>query len=469
MRVVFGNYEPDKPPFQSEGLQVASNAYKSAIGWRPIGQFTPLANALAAKPLGAGTFTSPAAVTSIIAGTTDKLYRNSATTWTQIGTGYSVGSGRWRFAQFGGLAIATNGTDPMQKINLDTFAVAALGGTPPTARMLTVVKDFLVGGVIGGVVNMVQWSAINNAEGWTVGLEQCDYQIIPSGGEVTGLLGGEFGIILQRGRVSRMTYVGDNLVFQFDEISNNIGCVSPHSVIQAGQYGFWLSDSGFVMWDGATIKPIGQEKIDRSFASDYSNSDWQAMSTAVDMRNNLVAWAMNDRILVYNWALDCWSIINQPSAIIFSGFSRTWTLEEIGLVYPVLETVPLSFDDPYWKGGNPLFYVFNSSYALGTLSGPTMQADFTTGDLEIAQGRRTRIGRVRPLGDATSGVTISIASRPRLGDAMTTNAYTGLTASGDVPVRESGRYMRFTQSIAAGAEWTYATGLDLVPHGGGRR
>jgi hypothetical protein len=133
--------------------------------------------------------------------------------------------------------------------------------------MLTVVKDFLVGGVIGGVVNMVQWSAINNAEGWTVGLEQCDYQIIPSGGEVTGLLGGEFGIILQRGRVSRMTYVGDNLVFQFDEISNNVGCVSPHSVIQAGQFGFWLSDSGFVMWDGATIKPIGQEKIDRSFAS----------------------------------------------------------------------------------------------------------------------------------------------------------------------------------------------------------
>jgi hypothetical protein len=470
MRLLFGNYEPDKPPFLSDGLQTASNVYKSAIGWRPVGQFTPLTTALASKPLGAGTFTSPAGVTTIISGTSDKLYRGSATGWTQIGTGYATGAtGRWRFAQFGGLAIATNGVDPMVKIDLDTYAVANLGGSPPKAKMLTVVKDFLVGGVIDGVVNMVQWSGINNAEAWTVGVEQCDYQIIPSGGEVTGLLGGEFGVILQRGRVSRMTYVGDNLVFQFDEISNNVGCVSPHSVIQAGQLGFWLSDSGFMMWDGATIKPIGQERVDRTFAVDYTNSDWTEMSTSVDLRNSLVAWAMADKILVYNWVLDSWSVINQASSIIFSGFSRTWTLEEIGTIYPSLETVPLSLDDPYWKGGNPLFYVFDTTFKLGTLSGSTMAGTITTGDVELVPGRDARLSMARLLSDATSGVTISIGSRARLGDALAENDYSGLTSSGDVPVRESGRYMRFTQTIAAGTDWTYSQGLDLVPHRGARR
>jgi hypothetical protein len=470
MRLMFGNYEPDKPPFLSKGLQTASNVYKSAIGWRPVGQFTPLKVELVSKPLGAGTFTSPAGVTAIIAGTQTKLHRSTGVGWTEIGTGYSTGiSGRWRFAQFGGLAIATNGVDPMVKIDLDTYAVANLGGTPPTAKMLTVVKDFLVGGVIDGTVNMVQWSGINNAEAWTIGVDQCDYQIIPSGGEVTGLLGGEFGVILQRGRVSRMTYVGDNLVFQFDEISNNVGCVSPHSVIQAGQMGFWLSDSGFMMWDGATIKPIGQERIDRTFASDYTNADWAQMSTSVDLRNSLVAWAMADKILVYNWVLDSWSVINLASAIIFSGFSRTWTLEEIGEVYPSLDTVPLSLDDPYWKGGNPLFYVFNTSYQLGTLSGSPMQATIGLGDVELAAGRSSRLSMVRLLSDATSGVTISIGSRARLGDTLTENGYSGLTGSGDIPVRESGRYMRFTQTIAAGTDWTFSQGLDAVPHQGARR
>jgi hypothetical protein len=266
-----------------------------------------------------------------------------------------------------------------------------------------------------------------------------------------------------------MTYVGDNLVFQFDEISNNVGCVSPHSVIQAGQMGFWLSDSGFMMWDGATIKPIGQERIDRTFASDYTNADWAQMSTSVDLRNSLVAWAMADKILVYNWVLDSWSVINLASAIIFSGFSRTWTLEEIGEVYPSLDTVPLSLDDPYWKGGNPLFYVFNTSYQLGTLSGSPMQATIGLGDVELAAGRASRLSMVRLLSDATSGVTISIGSRARLGDTLTENNYSGLTSSGDVPVRESGRYMRFTQTIAAGTDWTFSQGLDAVPHQGARR
>jgi hypothetical protein len=469
MRLLFGAYEPDKAPFLTDGLRTATNVYRSPLGYRPVGQFSALTTALPSAPLGAGTFTSSTGTTSIIAGTATNLYRNVSSGWTSLAGGYATGTGRWRFAQFGGIAIATNGVDAMQKVDLATFSVAALGGTPPTTRMLTVVKDFLVGGVIDNVTNKIQWSAINDAEGWTVGTEQCDYQIIPSGGEVTGLLGGEFGIVLQRGRVSRMTYVGDNLVFQFDEISNNVGCVSHHSVIQAGMLGFWLSDSGFMMWDGASIKPIGQERIDRYFASLYSNSDWAHMSTAVDNRNSLVAWATPSRIFVYNWVLDAWSVLEQQSSIIFSGFSRSTTLEEVGAIYPVLENIPASLDDASWKGGNPLFYVFGTQYDLGTLSGTPQQATIETGDIEVTPGRECRLAMVRPLTDATSGVTVQIASRARLGDAEVNNSYSSLTSSGDIPVRESGRYMRFTQTIAQGTDWDYTEGLDLTPKKGARR
>jgi hypothetical protein len=470
MRLLYGPFEPDKSPFMHEGLVVASNVYPATAGYRPVGQFAIQSSALTATPLGAGTFVSPTGATAIIAGTATKLYHFSAPmSWTQIATGFTMGAaGRWRFAQFGGVAIATNGVDNMQKIDLSTFSVAPLGGSPPKLNMLTVVKDFLVGGIVDGVVNMVEWSGLNNAEQWTVGLNQCDYQIIPSGGAVTGLIGGEFGLILQRGRVSRMTYVGDNLVFQFDEISNNIGCVSPHSVIQAGQLGFWLADNGFMMWDGATIKPIGQERVDRTFAGSYTNADWDAMSTAVDLRNSLVAWAMKDRIFVYNWILDRWSIIDQAVSIVFSGFSRTLTLEEVGGLYPNLDAMVLSLDSETFKGGNPLFYAFDSSFRLGTFGGAPMAATLQTGDIEVQPGRDARVSMLRPIGDATN-LTMTITSKARLGDSGISNSYALLESSGDMPVRDSGRTMRFTQTTAAGAPWSYVQGVDIVAVKGAKR
>lgn len=471
MRLLFGQYEPDKPSFLSKGLQTASNVYPGPLGYRPVGQYVAGTPAIPAKPLGASSFVSPAGLTAIIAGTGTTLYRNTISGWSEISTGYGLlDDDRWRFAQFGGLAIATNGVDPIVKIDLETYVASNLGGSPPTLKMLTVVKDFLVGGVVDGVVNMVQWSAINNAEGWSIGLEQCDYQIIPSGGEVTGLLGGEFGLILQRGRVSRMTYVGDNLVFQFDEISNNVGCVSPHSVVQAGQLGFWRSDNGFMMWDGATIKPIGHERVDRTFGASYGRADWAKMSAAVDVVNNLVTWAMPDRMFIYNWLLDRWSIIVQPSSIVFGGYTQSTSLEEVGTLYPVLETVPVSLDDERWKGGQPQFFVFDDTYTLGTFSGTPMQASVATGDVEFMPGREARVSFIRPLGDATENIEFVVISRQRLGNtSFATNSYSNVSDSGDIAVRESGRYMKIVQTIAAGTDWSYVQGIDLVPHGGRKR
>jgi hypothetical protein len=438
MRVMFGLYEPDKPPFLASGLQVAGNVYRAAIGYRPVGQFAVVSDALAAEPVGAATFVND--TTTVVAGTTTALYRLNGTAWTSLHTGYTAGT-RWSFAQFGSLAIATNGQANIQKIDLSTFATADLGGTPPNAELLTVVKDFLLAGVIGGVRNKVQWSGINDAESWEIGVNQCDYQILPTGGDVTGLLGGEVGIILQRNRVSRMTYVGDNLVFQFDEISNSIGCVSPNSVIQVGQMGFWLSDAGFMQWDGATISPIGQEVIDRTFANSYSASGWSSMSTAVDAKNNLVAWGMGDRIFIYNWTLRSWSVIDKACPFIFAGFS---------------------------SAVDPLFYAFNADNELGTFSGGPMEATLGMGDLELAPGREARLMTIRPLTDALDGVSLTFLTKGRQGDDVTESYYETLEDNGEMAVRESGRYIRITQTILADTNWTYAEGLDIILAKGAR-
>jgi hypothetical protein len=303
--------------------------YPLEDGYRPVGQFTKLSDAIAATPKGGATFTSPAGLSTIIAGTATNLYKAFSGAWTSIGSGYSLlEEGRWRFAQFGGLAIATNGTDPMVKIDLTTDTVASLGGTPPKFETLAVVKDFLVGGVRNSQIMHLGWSGINDAEWWTVGQRQADLNILPDGGRINGILSGEYGIILQRNCIRRMDYVGGNIIFEFNVVSTNTGCVTPHSVAQWGRIAFFLSDNGFMMWDGSQAVPIGQEKIDRSFASQYDVTDWPSMSTAIDPVNRVVMWSMADKIWCYHWDFGKWTVIPIVSSIIFSGVTKAVSIDE---------------------------------------------------------------------------------------------------------------------------------------------
>lgn len=466
MRYIFGELAPDQPPHLSKGLQEATNVYAAANGYRPVKQFVASHSALPSACKGAASFTSPQGENVIVAGTLDTLYRAAAGAWTAFGTGYSSqAGGRWRYAQFGGLAIAVNGSDAPVKLNLTDFTTTALGGNPPVMKLLAVVGDFLVGGVVNDDVTRLQWSAINNAEFWTVGQRQSDYQIMPTGGEITGIIGGEFGLILQKNRISRMDYVGGNTIFRFSEISTNIGCVSVHTFAQAGRIACFLSDTGFMMWTGTEVKPIGSERIDRYFASLYGAANWSSMSTSIDAASTLVIWSTGDKQFLYNWELDRWTIIDLAAEIVFGGSSIAVSIDDLDVV----DTDPLDLDDEALRGGDPAFYLFNTSHVMGTLSGANMAATLTGGDLELARDRDARLRSVRPLTDAVDGVTLNIEARQRLGDTAVTAAYSSLSGSGDIPVRERGRYLRMSLVFAAGAVWDYVQGLDLTVTRGARR
>lgn len=470
-RLMFDGWEPDKPPHLSGALAVCRNVYPGPNGYRPLKQFVPTTGGTLPGPCqGADSFTSPQGVSSIIAGTQTALYKAQLSGWAQIGNGYGApDNGRWRFTQFGGLAIATNGSDPIAKINLTDYGVAPLGGSPPKTKLLAVVKDFLVGAVLNGDTQTLGWSGINDAEFWTYGQNQSDYQIMPSGGDINGLFGGEYGLVLQRSRISRMTYVGDNLVFQFDEISSNVGCATPNSVAQWGALGFFLSDTGFMMWDGSSLRPIGQERVDRTFLSLYAHTILDRMTTAIDPINNVVAWSMRDRTFIYNWSLDRWSMTDQAITTLFSGVSRDIALDELDRPFPVLDGVPYSFDDPYFKGGDPRFYVMDDQNRLGTLTGSTMQVEFSGAQMELAQGREARIQIVRPISDVETGINLTMRTSDRLGAAPNVSAYTGMAASGDIMVRDRGRFAQIDMALDAGANFGFMQGVDVVLARGAKR
>lgn len=273
-------------------------------GYRPLGQWAEEFSAITDTPKGGASFVSPSGMPSIIVGDSAKLYKAFGSGFQQIGTGYSLqGNMRWRFAQFGSLAIATNSADPMVKIDLQTGAVSPLGGNPPKGEFLAVVKDFLVVSSPDGKGNRVRWSGINDAEWWTIAQRQSDEQILPDGGTVNGILSGEDGYILQRKAIRRMSYVGGSLIFTIDVVANNIGCVTPHSVAQFGSLGFFLSEQGWYGVEGGRIFPIGNEWIDRTFLNAYDEQDWPNMSTAIDPVNKVLMIAMPDKVWCYHFGI----------------------------------------------------------------------------------------------------------------------------------------------------------------------
>lgn len=474
MKMVFGDFLPDLPDHGSPGLAEAVNVYPGSVGYRPVGAFLAHTDALPSTCRGASAFVAPSGRVVLIAGTATTLYRQNGAAWTQIATGYTLlTGGRWRFVQFGAIAIATNANDVMVKINLETDVVATLGGTPPKFQALAVVNNFVVGTQSDGAVNRVAWSGENNAEYWTFASRKSDYNDFADGGEITGILGGETGLILQRNAVRRMAYIGGNVLFRFDKVSSNVGCATVHSVAQHGEYGFWLSDTGFKMWDGAQIRSIGFEKVDTAFNELYGIVDYAAMSTAIDGQRNTVVWSTGQRMWVYNWLLDKWAVVEVAAEIVTSRLTRAPSVDQqdpaVGAFDDIVENVPLDvFDAARFQAGDPRFYLFVGGL-LGTFAGANLEARVTGRSVEVIEGRDARLRRVRPMTDAVAGITVRIDSRQRLGDTPRRADFTTLQASGEMPVRARGRFSKMRMWIAAGQTWTYLQGIDATVEAGGRR
>lgn len=475
MKLAYGPFLPDLPNHGAEGVSDLANLYPSSGGYRPVGQWVAHTEALPSACRGASAFVAPSGRLVVIAGTATKLYRQDGLTWDEIGTGYTLTAGdRWRFVQFGEIAIATNATDEMVKINLETDAVSLLGGSPPKFEALAVVNNFVVGTKMDGLVNQLAWSGENNSEWWTFAQRKSDYQELPDGGEITGIIGGEIGLILQRNAVRRMAYVGGNVLFRFDKISSNVGCASVHSVAQYGELAFWHSFTGFKMWDGAQIRSIGFEKVDNAFASLYGQINYEDMSTAIDGQKSTVCWSTGRKMWLYNWLLDRWSVIDYEAQIITQRETAAPGLEEQDPIEGALDDnvdgVGLDpFDAARFIGGDPAFYIFNTAATLGTFSGENMAASITGRSIEMAEGRDVYIRRVRPMTDATSGVTIRLDTRQRLGDAGRRGDFSTLQASGEIPTRARGRFVMAKASIAADEAWSYLQGVDATVSLGGRR
>jgi hypothetical protein len=465
--VPLGAWKPDLAKHGHDGLVTCENAYPIANGYEPIGGFEAVTPALA-DWTGGGAFIYKDGTSTLLAGANAGLYSYSGSAWTSE---LAITAGRWRFAQNRDLVVAVHGGAPVA-YDLAAGTAGTLGGSPPDAAYVATANDFTVLAGDPADLTTITWSGFGNPEEWTPGVSQSGALTLPDGGRITGLAGGEVLLVFQRQAIHRFQYVGGDTVWQRDKISSEVGCIEPGSICQAGRMVFFLSERGFMMTDGSSVTPIGVEAVDRTYFALHRGATANVYA-AVDPRHYLACWSMPGnpgRVWAYNWVLQRWTSIAVPLKAVFQAFTSNINSDAVDAVYPGgADAIDLPMDSPIFAGGDPRFYVVSPSGVVGTLTGPKLEAEFVTPLLELGQGRRIRPITARPVTDATSGVTLALDARQRLGDAEGVRLRSAIRASGVMPCRSNGKFFALGLTISAGATWTYVQAIELEAGLGGAR
>jgi hypothetical protein len=381
---------------------------------------------------------------------------------------------RFRFTQFGNVIIGTNNSDPIQSFTLGTStAFADLAAGAPRCKFLTVVRDFVVTAFTTESSTVyparVRWSGINDETTWgSSQVTQADFQDIPDGGQIVGIRGGEFGLVLMEKGISRMSYIGTPFIFQFDNISRGKGCIAAGSIAQVQGVTFFLSDDGFYMCDGQNVTAIGSEKVDRWFFSNADESGFDSMSAAVDPVRKLVIWNFKTsfaqrQLIIYNFNTKKWTYGNAGTDFISDASTSATTLEGLDSISNSIDALTVSLDSILYMGGKYFLGGTSGAYVV-TYNGANATANIVTGDLNA--GGRSVVTLARPLVDGGSA-TVSVASRTLLSEQPSFGTAVAADSENRVSLRSNGNYHQF-QVIPTG-QWKTAVALDVELQGQGVR
>jgi len=459
----FGEWLPDQPGVTG-AVTEAVNCYPVTAGYAPFNGESNLSDPAGAELL--VTFSAKLGnVTTIFAGSASNLYKFDAADLDldpMTTTGYS-NIEYWDVTQYGAKVIAANGADKLQSFELGVSTYFAdLAAAAPAAKYVTVVRDFVVAANVSGDENKVYWSDINDETDWTPGAaSQSDTQIIPDGGDITGLAGGEYGLVFLERAIYRMSYSGSPFFFQFDAISRSLGCMSPGSVTQFGGITYFLADDGFYSCNGQSFSNIGEEKVNRWFFDRVSRQDIRLkVSATVDPIRKLALWCFPLQsggygILVYNIPLGKWSYLDTTATSVASALSATVTLEQLDNYSASIDALQVSLDDPQWAG-NQLILIGTSGQRVITFGNSKKAAYVVSGD--INQGRST-ITLAKPIVDGGSA-QVAIASRTLLSDQVLFGTAVAADSENRVSLRANGNYHR-VKVTPTGDNWETVVGTDI--------
>ena len=299
----------------------------------------------------------------------------------------------------------------------------------------------------------VQWCAIGDPTSWptpntdAARAVQAGIEVRSSEfGIVTGIGSGDFfGYVFQEKAVTKMTYVGGDIVFAFDTFEEGRGCFEMGRFAQADDTIFYESKGGYKSVTNGIVADIGAGSIDDTYPPQTTGTGFAGNNAnkkegvAVNISRNLAFFESQN--LVYNWLTRQWSRVPALDGRAF-----------------------YDLDDKADVIGQSVL-VAESGYSQTSAGGTAQAAEIETGDADLTQGETTYVGGVRPLVDGGTW-SVRVGSRPNLSTTISWSTATSVTErTGLHDFREEGRYQRIELTNSDGFETLMGADIDAEPAG----
>ena len=484
MLMPLGPWLPDQTALQPGAASIAKNVIPAQGSYRPFRAFMNTATALTKRPQGAFSARSNASqqIFNFVGDETSLSQLNEAgTAWsdvTRLASAYSTPSdGAWSFSQFGDYVIACNGSDDNQYFELGASTeFDDLAGSPPIAKYSAVVRDFVVLAGLDGAQNRIHWSGINAPNDYVPSVTtMSDFQDFPDGGRVTGLAGGDVGIVFCERAIYRMAFEGPPLIFRFDKIAMSLGCRAPRSIASYEGLTFFLSYAGLYMIRGASeLTPIGSEKVDRWLFDRIDLGAIDRVTATIDPENKtyLMGFVSQgssepDTILIYHWPTGKFSYVEKKHAILYSASRQEGvSIDGLDAVAATIDELPFTLDSLFYSGvGQVSLAAFDSSYRMGFFDGDAMEATVETGFAQLVEGRKAMLRGLRSIVEgAFYSPSVIIRSRNLMHETPNESVASTSTASGFCNTRVTSRYHSARLVVPQGAEWSHLLGIDELKY-----
>lgn len=376
--------------------------------------------------------------------------------WTPSALSFNSQNSVIDFIQYSNLVIALDGSHtPIYQTFGAASTMLSLSttmGAAPIAQCGGVVAQFVVLDVTNATSPAVQWSGIDAPLNWpapnsdTAVAQQSGRQYLDASmNKVKGITqGDQWGLVMQDGGITRMTYANSAVVFDFSVIHRGPGPIGFNAWVQRGSLTYYASAAGFFMCDGVQSAPIGNGKVDRYFLSRVDGSNLNRVYAEIDYTRRLIYWTLPkatdatrgdaEEMLVYNYQDNRWShVFNTVRLFIRGG-------EGLSAQVPIA--------------------AFSHTNKYVEFSGAPGTAIFTTAETEPNPGGFSRMQGVKPLVDVTANaVTVALGTRNDRSSAVTyTSEITANARSGMANFRSEARYHRARLTIVG--TFNAAQGLE---------
>lgn len=340
--------------YYGEGWATATNLYPAYDAWRPWRKFAQVGGGVADGPMtgsythtwsaGVGTGAYSSDAQTIFAGSLTKLYSVNPTTgaFSNISrvAPYTANPAGWRFASVGNDIWGVNWLDSMQRRtnNTGNFADGVVSTFTPFPRFMVAIREHLVVANLsnaGRFQDEVAWSDADDATNFdpAVGTSTsiAGAKRLPSiPGQITGLVGGQYGLVFKRTGIYYLEATGTTQVFRPDVLSTHVGTALPSSIIDTRYGVFFLGPDGFYMIQGLSAPQkistagVDQYLLDSEFANPTSAVvPWQEDIQVVGFQMPglpLIGWALRRK----------WDEYANTSAILYNPITNQWSQVQIG-------------------------------------------------------------------------------------------------------------------------------------------